>query len=253
MSYTVHPRRGKNPLFFNKLPELPREWSTDRLPEPIRQRQYPEQRPIFSVSIPFGKPFVSGMVSIIVNALDRYDSTVLCIGGSLANTGYDNFEFLCCDNASKDRRTIEYIASLKPACHLLSERNLGWAGGNNQMLYRARGEYICSLDTDMLLPNGWLAALVEHCVAIPETGVVSISIGNGDMGRRGMLRDYVIWRNNPLGVKLFHRRVVERVGFFDEGCGLIYYADAVSYTHLRAHETPEHLVCRLLLEKKKIN
>src|SRR5678816_2685548 len=26
---------------------------------------------------------------------------------------------------------------------------------------------------------------------------------------------------------------------------------AVSYTHLRAHETPEQLVCRLLLEKKK--
>eukprot|EP00658_Telonema_sp_P-2_P004671 TRINITY_DN1172_c0_g1_i3.p1 TRINITY_DN1172_c0_g1~~TRINITY_DN1172_c0_g1_i3.p1 ORF type:complete len:110 (+),score=21.67 TRINITY_DN1172_c0_g1_i3:294-623(+) len=28
-------------------------------------------------------------------------------------------------------------------------------------------------------------------------------------------------------------------------------AITVSYTHLRAHETPEHLVCRLLLEKKK--
>ena len=28
---------------------------------------------------------------------------------------------------------------------------------------------------------------------------------------------------------------------------------AVSYTHLRAHETPEHLVCRLLLEKKNIH
>ena len=27
----------------------------------------------------------------------------------------------------------------------------------------------------------------------------------------------------------------------------------VSYTHLRAHETPEHLVCRLLPEKKKNN
>ena len=39
--------------------------------------------------------------------------------------------------------------------------------------------------------------------------------------------------------------------FFDklkkEGIG----SKAVSYTHLRAHETPEHLVCRLLLEKKK--
>src|SRR5678815_5920010 len=29
------------------------------------------------------------------------------------------------------------------------------------------------------------------------------------------------------------------------------YVESVSYTHLRAHETPEHLVCRLLLEKKK--
>ena len=26
--------------------------------------------------------------------------------------------------------------------------------------------------------------------------------------------------------------------------------EPVAYTHLRAHETPEHLVCRLLLEKK---
>ena len=36
-------------------------------------------------------------------------------------------------------------------------------------------------------------------------------------------------------------------GFNIDGQGI----PAVSYTHLRAHETPEHLVCRLLLEKKK--
>ena len=29
------------------------------------------------------------------------------------------------------------------------------------------------------------------------------------------------------------------------------YSKAVSYTHLRAHETGRNLVCRLLLEKKK--
>src|SRR5678815_605956 len=41
----------------------------------------------------------------------------------------------------------------------------------------------------------------------------------------------------------------------DEACGdggeharlLVVGGGAVSYTHLRAHETPEHLVCRLLL------
>ena len=36
-------------------------------------------------------------------------------------------------------------------------------------------------------------------------------------------------------------------GFFDNAPG----APAVSYTHLRAHETVLDLVCRLLLEKKK--
>ena len=30
-----------------------------------------------------------------------------------------------------------------------------------------------------------------------------------------------------------------------------YNQEAVSYTHLRAHETDSYLVCRLLLEKKK--
>ena len=44
------------------------------------------------------------------------------------------------------------------------------------------------------------------------------------------------------GDVLVRHVVVEQVG---EG------TDAVSYTHLRAHETVLDLVCRLLLEKKK--
>src|SRR5678816_4121451 len=36
----------------------------------------------------------------------------------------------------------------------------------------------------------------------------------------------------------------------DMGYGAGVTITSVSYTHLRAHETPEHLVCRLLLEKK---
>ncbi|WDT36785.1 hypothetical protein PVA38_11090 [Streptococcus pneumoniae D39] len=42
------------------------------------------------------------------------------------------------------------------------------------------------------------------------------------------------------------------------GCYFVIYHkslsfSAVSYTHLRAHETVLDLVCRLLLEKKKLN
>eukprot|EP00658_Telonema_sp_P-2_P078380 TRINITY_DN7322_c0_g1_i4.p1 TRINITY_DN7322_c0_g1~~TRINITY_DN7322_c0_g1_i4.p1 ORF type:complete len:393 (+),score=85.33 TRINITY_DN7322_c0_g1_i4:167-1345(+) len=48
------------------------------------------------------------------------------------------------------------------------------------------------------------------------------------------------WSNQPL---VFHHKYRFWVQPFTP----------VSYTHLRAHETPEHLVCRLLLEKKKKN
>src|SRR5678815_5831425 len=37
-------------------------------------------------------------------------------------------------------------------------------------------------------------------------------------------------------------------GWYDTLEKYLEFFDAVSYTHLRAHETPEHLVCRLLLE-----
>src|SRR5678815_1623399 len=46
---------------------------------------------------------------------------------------------------------------------------------------------------------------------------------------------------------LRRRSGVRRLSFHQSSVDL---HTAVSYTHLRAHETPEHLVCRLLLEKK---
>src|SRR5678816_498326 len=49
----------------------------------------------------------------------------------------------------------------------------------------------------------------------------------------------LVWENQPVTV---------RTRFAPSPTG---YLHTVSYTHLRAHETPEHLVCRLLLEKKK--
>src|SRR5674536_36660 len=43
--------------------------------------------------------------------------------------------------------------------------------------------------------------------------------------------------------------MVVRVPMRIHPCLVLPVITPVSYTHLRAHETPEHLVCRLLLEK----
>ena len=47
------------------------------------------------------------------------------------------------------------------------------------------------------------------------------------------------------------RPVVDGIHRSHDGQEHLRRADAVSYTHLRAHETVLDLVCRLLLEKKK--
>eukprot|EP01017_Pseudomicrothorax_dubius_P031066 TRINITY_DN3928_c0_g1_i4.p1 TRINITY_DN3928_c0_g1~~TRINITY_DN3928_c0_g1_i4.p1 ORF type:complete len:116 (-),score=2.73 TRINITY_DN3928_c0_g1_i4:19-366(-) len=64
---------------------------------------------------------------------------------------------------------------------------------------------------------------------------------------RGLLFLLFSWFNFPL-LSLF-RSLFCLWLYHPEYEGALY---PVSYTHLRAHETPEHLVCRLLLEKKKM-
>ena len=66
------------------------------------------------------------------------------------------------------------------------------------------------------------------------------------------IRDsFLIARDQVGGLRrlldLLHRRKMLTDAYYHDACDSL----AVSYTHLRAHETVLDLVCRLLLEKKK--
>ena len=54
-------------------------------------------------------------------------------------------------------------------------------------------------------------------------------------------------RKFRLARKLRQEDLAEKTDLTTNYIGMV----AVSYTHLRAHETDSYLVCRLLLEKKK--
>src|SRR5678816_3399295 len=66
-----------------------------------------------------------------------------------------------------------------------------------------------------------------------------------------------LWLNRLLALNDLHTRIELYLEFVLINILVLFHScqthgcRAVSYTHLRAHETPEHLVCRLLLEKKK--
>ena len=49
-----------------------------------------------------------------------------------------------------------------------------------------------------------------------------------------------------------HLKTADKTADKTAGKGAVQSAAPVSYTHLRAHETVLDLVCRLLLEKKKL-
>eukprot|EP00831_Metopus_contortus_P051286 TRINITY_DN43048_c0_g1_i1.p1 TRINITY_DN43048_c0_g1~~TRINITY_DN43048_c0_g1_i1.p1 ORF type:complete len:379 (-),score=60.26 TRINITY_DN43048_c0_g1_i1:6-1142(-) len=65
---------------------------------------------------------------------------------------------------------------------------------------------------------------------------------------KSMMCNVKLYKNEELVQNIIN---VPEADFHIEGEGD--YSIAVSYTHLRAHETSLHLVCRLLLEKKKKN
>src|SRR5678816_4315592 len=84
-------------------------------------------------------------------------------------------------------------------------------------------------------PESWLAGMDTnntHAAARASTPMGRVDAASNHWGQfRCMAR---VWRRPGLPTSLL--AIIQRG------------ADPVSYTHLRAHETPEHLVCRLLLE-----
>jgi len=171
------------------------------------------------------------MVSVLLCTIDRYDITTQCVGPSLACCG-EEYELLCVDNGSSDRRVVDYIQTLKPVYHSLNKVNEGYAKMMNQMLLRAEGEFLCVIDNDILLPEDWLMYLVRANKAIPESGVSGIHcLGEIPLTevRNGVS---ICPLQHPLGIKFFSRRLLNRIGYFDEEFNPYGHED-IAY-HLRA-------------------
>eukprot|EP00831_Metopus_contortus_P006802 TRINITY_DN12601_c0_g1_i2.p1 TRINITY_DN12601_c0_g1~~TRINITY_DN12601_c0_g1_i2.p1 ORF type:complete len:126 (+),score=31.10 TRINITY_DN12601_c0_g1_i2:41-418(+) len=54
-----------------------------------------------------------------------------------------------------------------------------------------------------------------------------------------------------IGIGLAKNDIHDKQNNYEKSSNQLSREEPVSYTHLRAHETSLHLVCRLLLEKKK--
>ncbi len=106
-------------------------------------------------------------VAIIILNWNGWADTLECLG-SLNRLDYDNFEIILIDNGSKESlnfaRDIENQFSNLKIELILSEENLGFAGGNNQGIKIAleRGtDYVLLLNNDTTVEPDFLKKLIE--------------------------------------------------------------------------------------------
>ncbi|HTA39441.1 MAG TPA: glycosyltransferase family 2 protein, partial [Candidatus Acidoferrales bacterium] len=109
--------------------------------------------------------------SIIIPVFNKAELTRNCfrtLRDTLAGAGEG--EVIVIDNASSDE-TPEMLAEFPWATVIRNERNLGFAGANNQGARIAKGQFLVLLNNDTQGFPGWLAAMLE-VAREPGVGVV---------------------------------------------------------------------------------
>ena len=117
------------------------------------------------------RPLIS-IITVNYNALD-----VTCeLIESIRQNSYLNVETIVVDNAS-DEHPGAYFQKYYPEVKFIqSEKNLGFAGGNNLGIQESTGDFLFFLNNDAELTDGALETLLEVFVKFPRAGIVSPKI-----------------------------------------------------------------------------
>ena len=188
----------------------------------------------------------ASIIVLCFNGLE--DVTRPCLDSIYRNTRVDDFELIVVDNASSDG-TADYLRQFEkmhPNIKIqLNEMNKGYAGGNNDGMQLAQGEYLVLLNNDTLVPPNWLDRLLfplETDNSIGMVGPVTNSAGNEqrielpglnednyeNVAAKYIERQKDIWFTTAkLGFfcVAMRRALFERVGHLDEDFGIGMFED----------------------------
>jgi GT2 family glycosyltransferase len=95
---------------------------------------------------------------------------------SLRKVTYGNVEIVVVDNASTEDSSELFKSQYPEVIFIRSEKNLGFAGGNNLGVSKSSGKYIMFLNNDTEVHSGFLEPLVRLFERNPKAGVASSKI-----------------------------------------------------------------------------
>ncbi|HVI47680.1 MAG TPA: glycosyltransferase family 2 protein [Chitinophaga sp.] len=122
--------------------------------------------------MPQGNNTYQPRVSIVT--VNYNNTAVTCeLMASLHRISYSNLEVIVVDNASRENPEAAVKKIYPSAKIILSDTNLGFAGGNNLGIKAATGEYFFLVNNDTEFTEGLIEGLLEVFRQHPDAGVVS--------------------------------------------------------------------------------
>ena len=162
----------------------------------------------------------------------------------------DKMEVIVVDNASKSDEATEIERQFPNVTVIRSEKNLGYAGGNNLGIQAAHGRYLFIINNDTVFKDFKVQALIDRLESAPNIGIVCPKIrfawGNYPIQYAGYTSlSKVTVRNQAIGfgeedrgqyetahptpyahgaAMLIKREALEKVGIMPE-CYFLYYEE----------------------------
>lgn len=159
-----------------------------------------------------------------MRTLDRPETIFQCLKLNLIRAGMGDYELLVWDNGSTDIRTSEIVKKMNPAYHREYEANLGNAQAFNQLILRAKGEFIIDLGSDIILPPNWLKKWIDTYETIMQAekiGSLAYHWGYKEWATPVNINGaWVSPTLNPFGSMMFHRDLLKDVGYMCEDYGV---------------------------------
>jgi GT2 family glycosyltransferase len=116
------------------------------------------------------------LVSIITVNYNHSHVTDEFLDAFYKTNDYDNYEIIVVDNASKMNPIPEWKLKYPDVQFYRSEINLGFAGGNNLGIAKAKGDLFFLVNNDTEFTPGLMRKLVTSFDTYPKTGMISPKI-----------------------------------------------------------------------------
>jgi N-acetylglucosaminyl-diphospho-decaprenol L-rhamnosyltransferase len=120
-------------------------------------------------------------LSIICVNWNSLDYLLSCVSSIYENTHELSFEIIVFDNASSEGK-IETVTKQFPRIKLIkSDRNVGFAAGNNLAFRQSLGQYILLLNPDTKLIGPAINIMLDQIKALPDAGIIGCKLLNTDL------------------------------------------------------------------------